>query len=73
MRTCIVCHFGDIGMDDVAVVCGAERCICVACFSRTVEGERRVSKTLQRDINSETSPQQTIERDHESAAMERPM
>lgn len=72
MRTCAICHFDDIDLDDVAFPLAHDRCVCLRCFDRQSGDQRHVSKTLQREINSET-PMTKIESDHETVAMERPM
>lgn len=71
MFVCRNCR-SETELDDVMVrFRDSDRVICEACVDRQSGDQRHVSKTLQREINSET-PMTKIESDHETVAMERP-
>lgn len=71
MYVCRVCR-SETELDDVMARLPSGLVICEACVDRQSGDQRHVSKTLQREINSET-PMQKIESDHETVAMGRPM
>ncbi|HLZ69483.1 MAG TPA: hypothetical protein VKV26_06165 [Dehalococcoidia bacterium] len=49
MFRCTVCHF-DVELDDVEIRGGYRACICVRCYSRLVDNEKRMSKELRREL-----------------------
>lgn len=51
MYRCTVCHF-DVELDDVEIRGGHSACICIRCYARLVENEKRMSKELRRELVS---------------------
>jgi len=51
MFRCIVCHF-DVELDDVEIRGRHGGCVCVNCYARLVENEKRMPKELRRELVS---------------------
>jgi hypothetical protein len=50
MRECAICHFW-VELDDVVVLIGAQRCVCLLCYERiTTERTTRVPQPVVRDV-----------------------
>lgn len=49
MLTCIICG-DDTALDDVQILGGAGRCICLRCYSRETGRELEVPRTLRRAV-----------------------
>lgn len=50
MYRCTICHW-DIELDDVEIRGVHGGCICLRCYGRLVENERRMPKQLRREIS----------------------
>ncbi|MER3419982.1 MAG: hypothetical protein C4290_05425 [Chloroflexota bacterium] len=51
MIICTICRF-QAELDDVAVPGTAERGICLRCFARTTGSEKRMPRTLRRELGA---------------------
>ena len=49
MPVCVLCKF-DVAEDDVKLRRNQERVVCLACYAREVDDERRMGKDLRRQI-----------------------
>ncbi len=49
MLRCILCAF-DAEIDDAVVIGAGGRCICLRCFSKETNNEKRMDKHLRRDL-----------------------
>ena len=49
MLPCIICRF-EQELDDVAVLAGGGRCICLRCYARETDTARPMSKELRRQV-----------------------
>lgn len=49
MFTCVLCRF-EVLLDDAVTPTAAGRCVCVRCFARETETERRMSRRLRLEL-----------------------
>lgn len=51
MKNCCVCHF-EMFLDDVAVESQTGRAICLRCYARLTETERRLPRKLSLELDA---------------------
>lgn len=51
MYTCIICRF-QVSFDDTVAPTDSGRCICLGCYLRNTDDQRRPDKKLTREIES---------------------
>ena len=49
MYHCILCAF-DVELDDTVVTSGNGRCICLSCFNKETQSEKRMGKSLRTEL-----------------------
>ncbi|MHB8576681.1 MAG: hypothetical protein ACYDCQ_15260 [Dehalococcoidia bacterium] len=51
MYQCTICRW-DIELDDVQIRAIHGGCVCIRCYARTVDNEKRMSKELRKELIS---------------------
>jgi hypothetical protein len=56
MLRCILCAF-ETELDDAVVVSTSGRCICLRCFARATNTQKRMSTRLRREVAAALDPE----------------